>query len=81
MLTKKKKKRNDNCSLVTSLTESSVVTGVVGLPKQPQSFRSLLVVSKPLGNIGDIAANIWGLACQNFYTSKNYSCALGMSLQ
>lgn len=42
-----KKKKKDTRSLVTSLTESSTVTGVVELPKQPQNFRSLLVVSKP----------------------------------
>lgn len=57
------KKRRENHSSVKSRTESNVVTGVVELPKQPQNFRGLLEVSKLLGNIGDIAANIWVLAC------------------
>lgn len=65
MVTKKKKKRRkrENHSSVKSLTESSVTTGMAELPKQAQSFRSLLAVSKPLGNIADIAAKICVLAC------------------
>lgn len=50
-------KGRDNQNSIKSQTELSVITGLVELPKQPQYFRSCLVVSKLLGNISDIAAN------------------------